>query len=160
MGEATYYMKIKFKTSRLAIDALPKIREFLHQGAQAHDYWQLNRYKYYDKNHPKYNETTVDSNFQFWENLRNKFPIIYEYLSEMDLSDDYNNALAGLLDFGDEESINRSIFVRKKYVLYSARVWHFADWSYIGKYICAHFGALDFKFISDEYLNPFNEIIF
>lgn len=166
MGEAVYYMKIKFSDIGKAEKALPEIQDFFTQGYKAYDYWQTNRNKYCEPERPNSanpNEYRkhADKDFPFWQNFEEKFPMVYEYLGSFNEREDYNNGLSGCMDFGGEEDID-NMEVRKVngfgYIWYHAMVWHFADWEPLIEFIIYKWGADNADWVSDEHMNPFDTI--
>lgn len=143
MGSAYYYMKVKFPSGSAALKAKPKIDKFFTEVSEAYDYWQDNRH-----GDPK----------PFWAGMKKKYPQTYDYLSNMGLvGKDINNGLAGLLSFGKEADKLR---VRGDEVWYMEDTWHFADWGPLRDYLMLRFKASDAKWISDEYIEPFDLISF
>ncbi len=153
MGEAMYYTKIFFDTPQDAQKAVPKIKKFFKQGFKAYDFWQ------------KRQET--ENRDKLWDQIDKKFPEVGNYLRtvqyknfntgefEIAYGNDPDNALAGLLDFGDKNEIELMRVVDNA-IWYSAYVWHFADWNPILNFIRKRYGALRTEWLSDEYINPFD----
>lgn len=142
MGMATYYMKAYYKDEALAAKNAKPVEAFINQLADAENYWQDNR----DKT-PK----------EFWPVFIEKFPLAYDYLGKPKDDADCNNDLAGRLSFArtdDEATFERSGSV----LMYSAYVWHFANWEPFTDYIMDNFEADNVKSVSDEHLNPFDLI--
>lgn len=153
MGEARYYTKIFFDTPQDAQKAFPKIQKFFKQGFKAYDFWQ------------KRQET--ENRDKLWDQIDKKFPEVGNYLRtvqyknfntgefEIAYGNDPDNALAGLLDFGDKNEI-KLMRVVDNAIWYSAYVWHFADWNPILNFIRKRYGALRTEWLSDEYIDPFD----
>ena len=153
MGEARYYTKIFFDTPQDAQKAVPKIQKFFKQGFKAYDFWQ------------KRQET--ENRDKLWNQIDKKFPEVGNYLRtvqyknfntgefEIAYGNDPDNALAGLLDFGDKNEIELMRVVDNA-IWYSAYVWHFADWNPILNFIRKRYGALRTEWLSDEYIDPFD----
>jgi hypothetical protein len=147
MGEAVYYCKIYFESERAARTALPKVKKFFRQGIKAHNYWQAHR-----------DGTTPIS--QFWLDIDKKFPEVSNYLKHDKLhGKDKNNELAGLLDFGSQDDLDR-LDVGKDdsgwAIWYSAMVWHFADWDPMLTFAQKQYGATRYSWVSDEYAELFD----
>jgi hypothetical protein len=144
MGEATYYTKILFKDEKTAEEKFSGIKEFFLEGTKAYEYWQANRGKKRE---------------DFWAEFTQKFPLTSEYLDSLSrkfIGEDNNNALAGILDFGDEDDVEDNLKLDGNEIRYHAEVWHFADWTGFMHYIKKKFNAKACKYISDEYVNPYD----
>jgi hypothetical protein len=142
MGEATYYCKANGCTEEKITD----IHSFFHEGAKAETYWQKRRDMEY-----------TGAREKFWDGFKIRFPIVMEYLKFSKLAfGDCNNDLAGKLDFGHDDEIDNSFSLRGDTMYYSAYVWHFADWNPLGKFLEHKFGLRNFRWLSDEYINPFD----
>ena len=143
MGEATYYLKACFKSGMEAKKNLEPIRAFLKEGCRAETFWRENR--------DKKPET-------FWPEFEKQFPRVTEFAKYAGVfGEDSNNGLAGVLNFGDEDFVENAL--RKEsgpIILYSAYVWHFADWEPMANFIVSKWGAKEVRWISDELLNPFD----
>lgn len=138
MGMARYYMKVKFRNQKAAEAALPKIAEFVEEGKKAETYWQSHR-----------GQAHKDT---FWAGFTEQFPTVTEMISDL-VGGDHNNALAGAIDFGDEDDVPR---MGDGCVLYTAYVWHFADWDRLGNFMVEKFNAEGAPWLSDEYMEPFD----
>jgi hypothetical protein len=155
MGEAVYYAKIKYKSPKAAKEALPVITELFHQGVDAANYWQNNRGEPGEGFMGRRGGKTQNN---FWKEFENKFPMVADYLKfSKKFGGDKNNALAGQLDFGEHEDIE-NIRVDGEYVLYSAEVWHFANWDPLLNYVVKTTKAIKQSWLSDEYANIFDEL--
>lgn len=146
MGEAIYYMKVYCKSEEQAAELLPKLQAFFTEGVKAENYWQENRGE---------QKTQED----FWKEFEQQFPLVSEYLtaSNRALEGDKNNTLAGELDFGDEDAIDRMSAAGKE-ILYNSMVWHFAKWDPLAAFITKKFEVEKVAWISDEYMDPFELI--
>jgi hypothetical protein len=140
MGEATYYMKARFVV--LNEEKKEEIKKFFIEGSRAEDFWQDNRGK-----EPSW----------FWKEFSEKFPEVTDYLLSQDgIGNDCNNSLAGLLDFGDEDTIDSQMEFEGNIMRYSAYVWHFANWDPLCGFLIKRFGASICDWLSDEYVNYFD----
>ena len=137
MGSATYYLKAKFP-KKITEKKFQAIRNFFIEGSKAADYWQSNRGK------------TPD---QFWPDFEKQFPEVTTYLKGLELfGKDCNNALAGQIDFGEQEDIEDNMTYEGNLLTYHAEVWHFAQWDPILKYLKGRYGAVQTGYVSDEYV--------
>ena len=140
MGSAFYYLKATFPKP-LKKKEKDTITTFFLEGAKAEIWWQDNRGRKDVKN--------------FWIEFEKQFPTVCLYLKFMKLfGKDHSNGLAGKLDFGTEEDVNNNLCTEGISLRYHAEVWHFASWDGLGAFLKSHFGAIDFKYLSDEYLDP------
>lgn len=138
MGEATYYMKARFASDKIARGKLAFISKFILEGQRAYEFWQKHRH---------------EDPIQFWPTFKENFPEVSKYLASGDLlGGDVNNVLAGHLDFGGEDD---HATVQGDIIKFAATCWHFAEWDLFTTYIIERFGAFDCKWVSDEYLDPF-----
>jgi hypothetical protein len=80
---------------------------------------------------------------------------------------DFNNELAGFLNFGCEDDIENLEFVEDYTdedgtvvgeLKYSAMVWHFADWDGFAHFLHREFGLKNVRWVSDEDVNPFDAL--
>ncbi len=86
MGEATYYLKARFKDEETAKTVAPKLLAFLLEAGKAQDYWQANR--------------GGAGKAAFWGPFKKQFPAVAKYLGSAFVGKDHNNALAGEISFG------------------------------------------------------------
>lgn len=157
MGEATYYVKARFKDQAAAEAALPGIKRFLSEGIEAQDWWQRNRGMEHD-----------GQRAAFWDQFKAKFPMVVKYLESFHagcgggehclVGGDCNNDLAGFLDFGGCEDDLDAVEVHGDELVYSATVWHFARWDPFVAFLESKFGATETGWVSDEYLDPYDSI--
>src|SRR3990167_8503589 len=89
MGEATYYLKARFKDN--APEA--ELTAFFEEGSMAEDFWQKHRGMDRD-----------GTRAQFWTAFKEQFPTVYDFLPETLRDGDCNNALASKLNFGNSDS--------------------------------------------------------
>jgi len=148
MGEATYYLKANNCTE----EALENIRKFILEACEAQDYWQDNR-----------DMEVAGKRKEFWSKFGKKFPLTSKYLKQTKSYDnkilyggDCNNDLAGYLDFGDKEDAEDNLELYDEQLLYNAYVWHFANWDGFADFLKSEFGLTKVRWISDEYMNPFD----
>jgi len=146
MGEAIYYLKADNCTE----EALENIKKFIIEASEAQDYWQDNR------------EMEIAGNrSEFWIGFGEKFPLTSKYLKQTKDGDtmlyggDCNNDLAGYLDFGDNENAD-NLELCDENLRYHACVWHFANWNGFANFLKSEFGLKKVRWISDEYMNPFD----
>jgi hypothetical protein len=141
MGQANYYLKARFESPEKASDALPKIATFIVSGQKAETYWQSNRGRPSD---------------QFWPQFDAEFPVVAEYLKSFGKhGGDCNNTLARYIDFGTEGEEEPEICMDSAVILFSACVWHFADWAPFCRFLGEKFGATAADWLSDEYADLF-----
>jgi hypothetical protein len=147
MGNAVYYTKIFFNNKEEASIEFSKIKEFFLEGSNAYEFWQENRSK------ENYQE-------KFWQEFYYLFPIITKYLEENNLfGEDYNNSLAGELDFGSIDEIEQNMVQKEDIIQYCADVWHGATWNKIANFITKKYKVKKVKWITDEdipNLDPFD----
>jgi hypothetical protein len=132
---------------------LVKIANFLREGNKAEEYRRKKRDM----------EPSGERDY-FWADFKVKFPLVYRYLELDKLADkDCNNALARQLDFGCLGDIENNLRFDYKNdysedigIMYYAEVWHFADWSLLGKFLETEFKATHFRWLSDESIEPFD----
>lgn len=151
MGEAVYYLKARNCTP----EALENIRTFLLEAAEAEDWWQEHR------DMERHNERDA-----FWSEFKQKFPLTSKYLhtvkaygrDTMLFGGDCDNDLAGYIDFGNDEAIEDDLDFDEVdgELRYNAMVWHFAQWDGFAKFLKTEYGLKDVRWISDEYMNPFD----
>jgi len=142
MGEATYYIKARFKEGSDMQSIAQRVNEFIAQARDAEDYWQNNR-----------DMERSGKRIEFWDGFVKSFPLVYKYLASIGKNEsDCNNGLAGLLCFGqDEEAVAHG-----NELWFYAYTWHFADWFPFADYLGAEFGAVKIEWFSDEDLDPFD----
>lgn len=139
MGEATYYAKIQYNTEGEVKIIFPIVERFIAEGQKAHDFWQDHR-----NNYPT-----------FWAEFKQQFPMVYDYLKEINMVDgDYNNLLAGQLDFGVDETPEE----HGDCIHFVATVWHFAEWDHWLKFIGRATNAIAIGYVSDENVNPMDAV--
>lgn len=157
MGEAIYYLKVRFKDTEEAKKALPLIKDFFVEGIKAENFWQKHRH-----GKPE----------NFWRVFQKRFPLVYEYLDSTKLlnKNDCNNSLAGCLDFMNcsnkvaENKVESYVLIHGTSILYSAEVWHLADWDPMCSFIEKKFGATASDWVSSDEMaegsarNPFDTI--
>jgi hypothetical protein len=150
LGEAYYYMKADGCND----EKFEKIKQFFIEGAKSGDFWQENRGIFHKK------ELTPETLSGFWVPFEKEFPMVSKYLTSIGLfGKDFNNALAGYLDFGNPEEVEENIYLSKDGELrYSAFVWHFADWNPLMKFLKTEFGLVNARYVSDEYLDPYDAL--
>jgi len=150
LGEAVYYLKANNCTS----EVLENIKVFLLEGIEAQDWWQEHR-----------DREVHDEREKFWTEFGKKFPLTSKYLhtvkgyKEKDVifGGDCNNGPAGYLDFGDVEDTECNLELLSDGELrYNAMVWHFAQWDGFAKFLQSEYGLTNARWISDEYMNPFD----
>jgi len=148
MNELTNYSKVAFKSVKEAKAKLEPIQSFYREGIKACNYWEGHRKK----------EPT-----EFWPEFKKQFPLVYKYLdlpktkATVNNKCDCNNALAGRLDFGEEDTIEM-MCANGNQIWYSATVWYFADWTPLMKFIEKEFGAVATGWVSDEDIDYFDLI--
>ena len=143
MGEARYYMRVRFADADAAEEAAPRIEAFLRRMKAAEDFWQAHR-----------------SEAGFESALREHFADVFEILpvpgsSQSQLyANDPSNYYAGQLDSPAgatvEEDFDFEINPHDNYVEFAGTVWHFADWELLTQAM-KHFGARAAGWVSDEY---------
>lgn len=140
MGSAYYYLKATFPKS-LKEKNKKALENFFLEIVKAGDWWQDNR----------------DGKDNFWTEFESQFSTTALYLKSINLfGKDYGNGLAGKLSFGAEEDIENNLFIEDDLLKYHAEVWHFAEWESLGNFLKSHFGALSFKYLSDEYIDCYD----
>jgi len=150
LGEATYYVKAQNCT----IEALENIKKFILEVSEAQDWWQDHR-----------DMEVAGKRSTFWTEFEKKFPLTSKYLKCVKgygsdtvlFGGDCNNDLAGHLDFGDAGDVENSLELDPDgEIRYSAEVWHFAQWDGFAKFLQSEYGLTNVRWISDEYMNPFD----
>lgn len=149
MGEATYYLKADNCTE----EALENIKKFIIEASEAQDYWQDHR-----------DMEIAGKREKFWLEFGEKFPLVSKYLKQTKDGDtmlyggDCNNNLAGYMDFGntDDGELEDNLELHDEELRYNAYVWHFADWNGFANFLKSEFGLTKVRWISDEYMNPFD----
>jgi hypothetical protein len=59
--------------------------------------------------------------------------------------------------FGSSDDIDENFYLSEEGELrYSARVWHFAEWDGLMKFLETEFGLKNARWISDEDVDPFD----
>ena len=69
---------------------------------------------------------------------------------------DNNNNLAGKINFGiygEEAELGGN---ERSTLFFAAYVWHFADWDVLTTFLEEKFGLRNARWVSDEYINPFD----
>lgn len=150
MGEATYYMTVRFKSPEEAAEKMPSIEQFLLRVAECADAWQAHR--------PHAKEEAVKAD----ERLRETYPDVFEILGIVPPQEEQEegqnwmglNYLAGQLDspLGEHSMGDGYVFTKGNEVRISGTVWHFADWDGLQNAMIEHFGAVDARWLSDEYV--------
>lgn len=148
MGEATYYMKARFSSEEAAQAALPKLKAFIDEGLKAEEWWQ---------DHRDWQREDALGPAKFFEEFQTRFPQVYLYLKDQCGHDfkDCNNRLAGLLNFGDEET---DPYQEDDQIRFSGVVWHCADWTAYENWLRDVLGAVNAGWVSDEYIDPMDLI--
>lgn len=138
MGMAFYYAKLFFDRRTTDEDA-EKVSEFLRKLKVAEDDWQDTRSK--------------DEWPALWERNKEVF-LTLGILPELNLKPPMNE-LAGQLDspWIDDDWY---IFNADDFVAFSGEVWHFADWDDLGQALINLTGAVEFKWLSDEYIEYYD----
>ena len=139
MGEATYYLKARFKSEQALTALMPEIRTFIEQGIRAEGFWRENRGK---------------SPEVFWPLFKEQFPQVTEYLGDL-VGGDCHGSVAGLLEFGQPDDLN-GLLQSGAVLLYNAYVWHLADWDRFEAYLKKKFGAINVASLSDEYVEYYD----
>ena len=137
MGEATYYLKARFRNAEAAELALEPVRAFLAEVGRAQAWWQKHRHL---------------AEAEFWPEFRKLFPATTKYLGTL-AKGDCNNGLAGEMSFGDEPD---NIGVVDDELRYSEYTWHLASWGRLCEYLENEFGAVKAAYVSDEYADVFS----
>jgi len=154
MGEATYYMRIRFPKGTLK-KKLPEIQNFFKEGLKAGDWWQKNRGR--------------EDGASFWTDFEKEFPMVTEYVKTLESSkgvnqrpqpvwgNDHNNGLAGNLDFaGYESDIEQMGYEKTPHgdeLIYSSMVWHFAEWGPLIDFVQKKWGGSKSAWQSEECMN-------
>lgn len=143
MGEATYYMKIRYDSPEKDAENHEKVKAFCLEGTRAEEWWQNHRSL---------------STQNFWPTFKNMFPNVYQMLEDSGHAEgDCNNALAGVIDFCTTEEEEWTLpSLHGSEIRWQATVWHFADWGHQAGYFTTHCGADSAEWISDEYMDPFD----
>jgi len=152
MGSALYYLKADGCT----IETFERVKKFICEGIEAEQYWQENR------------ENDENKAERFWREFDCLFPMIKKYLISIHLfGKDYNNDLAGHLDFGDDpKNVEGSLIFDEDYtdednviwgnIRYSAYVWHFAEWDGFVNFLESEFKLKNARWLSEEDMDPFD----
>lgn len=157
MGEAIYHLRARFADSKTAQRVGAEFRKLVAEGRLAYDWWQ---------DHRRGNDA------EFWVKFRKGFPLTTGYLEPVTVIDypakaaakfkgetprcavldgDCGNALAGLLDFGaDDSESGEWPEVDGSVLTWSAEVWHWATWKWVVAWLVAH-GATAADYLSDEH---------
>lgn len=163
MGEATYYLKARFKSPAAAKKAEPLVLAFLQEAEKAGDYWQKNRGGI---------SGPAKKADQFWKDFADQFPLVTKYLKaplfrqykeltkgkwgytkgEPLFGGDHNNGLAGNMSFGSSESED-NLSVNGAVLAYHEYTWHLASWDELCAWLKIEFGATEAKWLSEEYAN-------
>jgi hypothetical protein len=147
MGEATYHLRAEFGVP-ISDELLERIQAFVAEGIKAGDWWRDHRS--WDK---------PETLGIFWEQFTKNFPVVTKYLGAA-VGGNCNNALAGLIDFGNsEEEVTCRVGLYPSELVFSAYVWHFADWDPFCAFLKSHFGALRAGWLSDEYVNDLSPLV-
>lgn len=145
MGQASYYMKCRFKTDTAADIGMEMLNAFIVEGIRAGDYWQEHR-----------DLERAGQRSVFWAEFKLLFPNVYAYLGGR-AGQDCDNALAGYLDFGDAiielaDTLKRDEFDQAVITYVAYNIWHGADWDPFAAYITRMMGAVKVEWNSDEYM--------
>lgn len=137
MGSAYYYLKATFPKP-LKKKEVGAITKFFLEGSEAEYYCQQN--------------LNLDKSPEnFWLEFKKKFPIITLYLQSIHIFGGGTEYLSGNINFGSDIE---NLYINGPSLTYYAEVWHFATWDPIGNFLISHFGAINYKYLSDEYLDP------
>jgi len=146
MGDARYYLKIKCHSPEVAARILPDIEHLIDSLCRAYRFWQDNRGRDPDS---------------FWKEFEKKFDLASKYLRSLDLfgTNDLNN-LAGKLSYADIDDPDNAPMLSdtESAILYTARVWHLANWQPICDFIKSKFpNEIEYAdWISEEYADLFD----
>lgn len=140
MGEATFYFKAKFESSKAAKDALPIIQKYLVQQFEAGEFWQSHR------------DNIADGGKEMLMTIRERWPMTEESLRGITKLDASANELAG--QFIDASESKPYIGGASDEVRYSEYVWHFDNWDHLKRFAEKIPGCIQAAWISDEYIDP------
>ena len=141
MGEAVYYYKAEFPESALVSHLQEQLKAFHVEGAKAYEFWQDNR------DHGRKGQKDQET---FWKEFATQFPTIYEYTQFLNIAGKgFDNELCGKMSWGSEEDAENLRF-QGNTARYYAEVWHMASWEELGMFLKKKFGAIDFRWMSEE----------
>jgi len=141
MGEAIYYLKAHFP-GKITWELKQQLTAFVREGQAANEWWREHR--------------GCPTPEAFWERFVEKFPTIAEYLGSL-VGGNCDNALAGVLDFGEEYDLDALEFDGTEF-RYHCTCWHFASWNPFAAFLRSKFGAIRVNWMSDEYMDPFDAL--
>lgn len=141
MGEAVYYYKAEFPEGALVSQLQEQLKAFHVEGAKAYEFWQENR----DHGHKGQKDQET-----FWKEFATQFPVIYEYTQFLNIAGKgFDNELSGKMSWGSEGDAENLRF-QGNTARYYAEVWHMASWEELGMFLKKKFGAIDFRWMSEE----------
>ncbi len=148
MGEAVYYLKATFH-NEVTAKQLTAIQDFILEGQKAENWWHEHRHW-----------ETKGLRDRFWNEFRMEFPLVTELINDL-VGKDCDNLPAGRLDFGtiDDGELPHVSDEDPNDILFSARVWHFANWFPLCGFLKSHFGADRAGWLSDEYITNLYNLV-
>lgn len=136
MGECAYFLKAEFPSDTIAENKKSVLDNFFSQMQDAYDFYQSNR--------------GGDAG-SFWKDFSTLFPVVWRYVLsfEPQALTCPITCLYGKLDVGDSKDLKFQVW--GSVVSWEASyVWHFADWTYLTKFIEKEFGAIKSVASSEE----------
>jgi hypothetical protein len=157
MGQCNYYLKARFATDAEARAALPRLVALLAEGDRAYQFWQDRRCSRL----PDPPERGSQAAQQFWAEFRAQFPLVCEYLAELNGIEDWNNGLAGQMGALQDPTPKRhgppgAELVCRGAVLFLQlnSIWHFSDLRLLERCCTDDLGARAAGSISEEQIDP------
>lgn len=89
-------------------------------------------------------EVSHNKTFNNKVNIEKDFPLVAKFEKTLPPT------LDGCLCYGYNRDDIDGLWIEDNVLKYSAEVWHFADWSYLGPFLKSQFGAIDYKCMSEE----------
>jgi hypothetical protein len=157
MGECNYYLKARFATDAAARAAVPRLVALLAEGDRAYNFWQDTR----GRGFPRSGEYGPQVAQQFWAEFRAQFPLVCEYLGELNGIEDWNNGLSGQLGVLKDPAPKRHWLPSAELSCRDAvlflqlnRIWHCSNMRLLERFCVDDLGALAVGSISEEEIEP------
>lgn len=141
MSEAYYIFKATFQNELKKKD-IQNIKSFFREMGKAHVWWNNNREKAAYK--------------EFWTELSNKFPTVSKYINTQTtyVKPHNHNSLSGLLIWlPPENDLDEYLTIKTHTVKFCGEQSTFLTLDGLATFFKSHFGAVDTRWGSDEYLD-------
>jgi hypothetical protein len=137
MAMTTYYLKARFPNAKAARTASREFTALIEESVQAETWWRGDIQRQMKKS--------------FVRDFKQRFPRVFDYLRTVPFD---RQSISHAMALGTPDDPPPTI--EGKMLFYSAYVWHFANWSWLAKFVKQKWGALGVDWISEECVDPFD----